>query len=350
MDKNKLLLHTVSASASLLEALRRLNTLPSGSSMTLVAVDDDGRVCGTVTDGDLRRAMLRGLPLSAPVSEAMHTGFGHIADGEESVERVRELRRQGRRLIPVTTPGMRLADIIDTAETINRLPIGAILMAGGKGERLRPLTLTTPKPLLPVGEKAIIDYNIDALLRVGVTDISVTVNYMAEKVEAHFSGTGIRTVREPLAMGTLGSASLCPIPPEGDTLVMNADLLTTISLEDFYLHHLAEGADITIAAIPYNVSVPYAILTTEGSAVKGLEEKPSYSFYANAGIYLISNRLLRRLSRTERTDATDFIESVMSEGGKVSYFPISGTWIDIGSPADYAHACELMKQIALSTC
>ncbi|MCM1163103.1 MAG: sugar phosphate nucleotidyltransferase [Muribaculaceae bacterium] len=347
MDSKKLELHTVSADATLLDALSRLNSLPSGSSMTLVAVDTDHRVCGTLTDGDLRRAMLRGLQLTAPVSQAMHREFGHIVSREECVESVRDMRRRGIRLIPVTDSSLRLVDILDTHLTHNILPLSAILMAGGKGERLRPLTLTTPKPLLPVGGRAIIDYNIMALHSVGVYDISVTVNYMADKLEAHFAGTGVKTVGEPFPMGTLGSAALCDIPAEGDTIVMNADLLTTISLEEFYLHHKNQGADITIAAIPYNVSVPYAILTTNGSEVKGLEEKPSYSYYANAGIYIISNRLLHTLPANERTDATDFIDVALSSGRKVSFFPISGTWIDIGSPTDYNHACELMEHSGL---
>ncbi len=346
MDSRKRLeLHAVPCGMPLSGALDRLNSLPSGASMTLVAVDDGRHVRGTVTDGDLRRALVRGVPLTAPVSEAMHTSFGHVERGDEDVEKIRSLRLRGIRLIPVTDPDGRLTDIIDTGETPNRLPLGAILMAGGKGERLRPLTLTTPKPLLPVGDRAIIDYNIGALHRMGVGNVSVTVNYMAEKLEAHFAASEprVRTVRESEPMGTIGSAALCDIPAEGDTVVMNADLLTTVSFEDLYLHHRREGADITIAAIPYNVSVPYAILTTEGSAVRGLEEKPSYAYYANAGIYVISNRLLRALPGSGRTDATDFIEQAIADGHRVSYFPISGTWIDIGSPADYAHACELMN-------
>ena len=115
-----------------------------------------------------------------------------------------------------------------------------------------------------------------------------------------------------------------------------------------YLRHEEEKADITIAAVPYNVSVPYAILGTEGALVKSLEEKPSYSYYANAGIYIISNKLLRGLKPDERVDATDLIESAIADGKKVTYFPINGTWIDIGSPTDFRHAQELMKHIQLT--
>ena len=238
---------------------------------------------------------------------------------------------------------------MDLTATTTRLPLSAILMAGGKGERLRPMTLTTPKPLLKIGSKAIIDYNITALARAGITDVSVTVNYLAEQLEAHFSapveGITVKCVRESEPMGTIGSAALVKrSDPDGATLVMNSDILTTLSLEDMYLAHLKSGAAITIAAIPYNISVPYAILSTdETGRVTGLQEKPSYSFYANAGIYIIANRLLDVLPPSGRTDATDLIEAAIADGRHVGYFPISGTWIDIGSPTDFAHASELMR-------
>ncbi len=130
---------------------------------------------------------------------------------------------------------------------------------------------------------------------------------------------------------------------QGDTLVMNSDLLTTVNLEEMYLRHIEENADITIAAIPYTVSVPYAILSTEGTKVTALEEKPTYSHMANAGIYIFSNRVLSALSPDEHTDATELIEAAMNQQMTVTYYPINGTWIDIGSPADFRHARELMR-------
>ncbi len=340
--------HIIEQSATLIEALDRLNDL-SGGIMTLFVISPDHTMTGTLTDGDIRRALLRGLPLTAPVSDAMRRDFRYIREGADAVSTIRDLRSLHIRLIPVLDAGGHIIRTIDTSVTSTILPVGAILMAGGKGERLRPLTLDTPKPLLRVGDRAIIDHNIAALSAVGISDISVTVNYLADKIEQHFStpvaGVKVKCVREPLPLGTIGSAALCEIPEEGATIVMNSDLLTTISFEEMYLQHMAEGADITIAAIPYNVSVPYAILSTEGSRVKALEEKPSYSFYANAGIYIIANRLLRSLPVNERTDATDLIDSTILSGGKVTFFPISGTWIDIGSPADYDHACQLMRHV-----
>ncbi len=340
--------HIIQQSASVTDALGKINSL-SGEAMTLLVTDSEGRMTGTLTDGDIRRSILRGTPLTAPVADAMRRDFRFITEGSDAVATIRELRSLNIRLIPVLDNEGRITRMIDTQVTSSLLPVSAILMAGGKGERLRPLTIDTPKPLLPVGGRPIIDHNVTALAMAGVTDISVTVNYLAEKIESHFStpvaGVSVKCVREPSPLGTIGSAALCEIPEEGNTIVMNSDLLTTVSFEEMYLRHLSEKADITIAAIPYNISVPYAILTTDGAEVRSLEEKPSYSYYANAGIYIISNRLLRELPADERTDATDLIESTIDKGGKVTFFPISGTWIDIGSPADYAHACRLMETI-----
>jgi NDP-sugar pyrophosphorylase family protein len=124
---------------------------------------------------------------------------------------------------------------------------------------------------------------------------------------------------------------------------MNSDLLTTISLEEMFIFHKAESADVTIAAIPYSVSVPYAILATDGRRVLSLEEKPTYSYYANGGIYIFSNRLLNSIKKGEHTDAPQLIEHAIANGGKVVFFPVDGTWIDIGSPTDFRHAEELMR-------
>lgn len=339
--------HIISVQSTVLEAIRRLNEL-SGGAMTLFVMDSDGRITGTLTDGDVRRALLAGVSLDASVSRAAHQGFKWLSADAPNPETLRSYRRDGLRLVPMLDSDGRLVRIIDTSVTTSILPLSAILMAGGKGERLRPLTLDCPKPLLPVGSRPIIDYNIQALKRAGITDINVTVNYLADCLSSYFAGTdadgvSVRCIAEPFAMGTIGSASLVPLPDQGDCVVMNADLLTTLSLEDMYLHHRATGADITVAAIPYNVAVPYAILTTEGSRVVSLEEKPSYSYYANAGVYIFPNRMLKSLSQTQRKDATDLIEEAIASGRTVSYWPINGLWLDIGSPADYRHACELME-------
>lgn len=335
--------HIIHRDSTIIEALKMLNSL-SGEAMTLMVTDSAGTLLGTLTDGDIRRGMIAGLQPQSPVSLAMNTRFIALSGDESDIERIRACRRRGIRLLPRTDSAGTLIELIDTTRTKSLLPLAAIIMAGGKGERLRPLTLTTPKPLLCVGGKPIIDYNVDALRSHGIKRIAVTVNYLAEEIERHFAGCDdVECIREDAPLGTIGAASLIEHTPGGTTIVMNSDLLTTISFDEMYLRHTTEQADITIAAIPYNLSVPYAILTTEAAAVTGIEEKPSYSYYANAGIYMISNDLLASLPKNERTDATDLIGQALRQGRKVVYFPISGTWIDIGTHADYRHACELVS-------
>ncbi len=332
--------------ATLLEALDMLNAL-SGGAMNLFVVDADGRAIGSLTDGDIRRCLLRGASLESPVTEAALADFKVLRDGVDSVELLRECRRLGIKLVPRIDNEGRILEIIDLSATRTRLPLSAILMAGGKGERLRPMTLSTPKPLLEIEGKAIIDYNVEALAAVGITNITVTARYLAEQIQEHFAnpvaGVNVKCVTEELPLGTIGSASLVDIPTEGNTLVMNSDLLTTISFEELYLTHRDSGADATIAAIPYQVSVPYAILSLDNDRVDGIAEKPSYSYYANAGIYIFRNELLRSLPTDRRTDATDLLDEIIARGGRVSYYPIKGTWIDVGSPIDFRQAGELMR-------
>lgn len=337
--------HIIDAGASILDALLALNALTDGV-MTLVITDRDGKVCGTVTDGDIRRALLRGESTHSPITEAACKNFHSISPCCD-VAKIKEARLKGIKLLPVVDDRGVLVRLLDLNSTITRLPLDAILMAGGKGERLRPLTLTTPKPLLEIGGMPIIDYNIRNLSRVGISNVTVTTGYLSEQIEAHFAtprfGIAVKCIREDLPLGTIGAASLIKRPDKGDTLVMNSDLLTTLSLEEMFLLHKAENADITIAAVPYTVSVPYAILATEGNRVLSLEEKPTYSYYANGGIYIFSNRILNSLEPGIPTDAPQLIDRAISEGKKVVCFPIDGTWIDIGSPTDFRHAVELVK-------
>lgn len=340
--------HTISGHSTILEALKALNGL-SGETMTLFVTDDDGRMRGTLTDGDIRRALIAGAAPGDTVERALHTDFLSVsaADPDSVTMRMAEARQRGIDLMPVIDNGM-ICGIIDLRKTRTVLPLEAVLMAGGRGERLRPMTLETPKPLLKIGGKAIIDYNVDELENCGVRRIYVTVNYLADKIIGHFaereSRGCIECVREPKRLGTMGSLSLIPAPSTRDILVMNSDLLTNLDFEAMYLHHVRHEADITIAAVPYTVSVPYAIMQTQGDRVTGLSEKPTFNYFANAGVYIMKSGLLKRIPADTYVDAPDFIASLIADGGKAAYFPIEGTWIDIGSPDDFRYADELMSK------
>lgn len=344
--------HLIDKEATIAQGLHKLNAL-SGGIMTLFVINAQRQVCGTLTDGDIRRALISGAQLSDPVAEIMHRQFRAVIGDTIDVSAIKSFREFGIKMVPWLEEDGTIRSIVDLSENHTILPISAILMAGGKGERLRPLTNTIPKPLLKIGDKAIIDYNIEALIKCGISDITVTTRYLADQIKEHFKtpigDIKVRCVEETIPLGTIGAAALVELPKDGYTLVMNSDLLTTISFEDMYLHHINSNADITIAVIPYQISVPYAILTTgENGYITGIEEKPSLSFFANAGIYIFPNELLKSLPTDQRTDATDLIQDAIKKGKKVIEFPINGTWIDVGSPTDFKQATELIKYVQKS--
>ena len=336
--------HLLSNNATLIEALAGLNNL-SGGLMTLMIINDKSQLVGTLTDGDIRRALLSGATLDTPVDRIMQQNFKSMSVDQVDVSKLRELRETGIKLLPLLNKDKSISRLLDLSDNSSLLPVSAVLMAGGRGERLRPLTDRIPKPLLPIEGKAIIDYNIEALSRAGITDITVTTRYLAQQIHDHFAspvgGVNVKCVEEEKPLGTIGALALIERNKDTDvTLVMNRDLLTTISFEEMYLTHIQRKADITIAVLPYTVSVPYAILCTEteSNKVTAIEEKPTYSYYANAGIYLINNNLLDNISKNERIDATDFIEQAIANQLPVTYYPINGTWIDIGTPTDFKQA------------
>lgn len=339
-------LYLISQDASALEALKMLNAL-SGKAMTLFAIDSVDRLVGTLTDGDIRRSLIAGAELSTPVNCIMHRDFVAFRSDVPQIAEIRAIRDRHITLVPHLNADGTLRRIYDFSVYHSILPIDAVLMAGGKGERLRPLTLETPKPLLKVGDKCIIDYNIESLARNGVSNISVTVNYLAEKIQAHFAepvaGVQVKCVKEPCRLGTIGSLALVEDLRNDTVLLMNSDLLTNVNFEEMYLSHIDADADLTVAVIPYIVSVPYAIFRHEGNDVKGLEEKPTYNYYANAGIYMIRRRWLDIIPCGEYYDATDFLDALIERGCRVRQYPINGTWIDIGSPDDFRAAQELMS-------
>ena len=341
--------HLISKDITLLEALSRICDL-APEPLVLFVIDEEKRMIGTLTDGDSRRALIAGASVSDKVEKIMHRDFNYMR--VEDIDDVKEIKRQRdmkMRLVPVLDAEKHIVEIINLEKYNSRLPFDAVLMAGGKGERLRPLTLETPKPLLKVGDKCIIDRNIDRLISYGVKHISVTVNYLKEQIEEHFAEprgeVKVQTVREPKFLGTIGSIKFVENFYNDTVLVMNSDLFTNINYEDFFLHFKEHDAEMSVAAVPYTVSVPYGIFDLEGREIQGLIEKPTYNYYANAGIYLIKRRALDEIPDDTFFNATDLIEKLITENKKVIRFPLNGTWIDIGNPQEYQKAKELVKHM-----
>lgn len=342
--------HLIYKNISLLEALSCINSV-APEPLVLFVVDEEKRMVGTLTDGDSRRALIAGASVSDKVEKIMHRDFNYMK--VEDIDDVKEIKRQRdlkMRLVPVLDAEKHIVEIINLEKYNSRLPFDAVLMAGGKGERLRPLTLETPKPLLKVGDKCIIDHNIDRLISYGVKHISVTVNYLKEQIEEHFrvprGEVKVQTVREPKFLGTIGSIKFVENFYNDTVLVMNSDLFTNINYEDFYLHFKEHDADMSVAAVPYSVQVPYGIFKIEDRRnITGLVEKPTYDYYANAGIYLIKKSALDLIPEDTFFNATDLIEALIAQGKKVIRFPLNGTWIDIGNPQEFRRANDMVKHM-----
>lgn len=341
--------YTIKESATIREALVALDG-NTHDWQTLFVVDDNECMVGTLTDGDIRRGLIKGAGLNDTVSNVMHKDFKFVREGQYDALLLKSYREKQIYFIPVLNDNDQIVKVCNLIKYHNFLPVDAVLMAGGKGERLRPLTEKTPKPLLPVGGKAIIDHNVDRLISYGIKHISVTVNYLGEQLEEHFrephNEVQVNCVREPKFLGTLGSIRYVGQFYNDTVLVMNSDLFTNINYEDFYMHFKEHEADMSVAAVPYSVSVPYGILDLEKRRIiKGLIEKPTYNYYANAGIYLINKNVLEEIPNDTFFNATDLIGKLISEGKKVIRFPLNGTWIDIGNPQEYQKANELVKHI-----
>ena len=341
--------HIINKDITLIEALSHINEV-GPDPLVLFVVDENKRMVGTLTDGDSRRALIAGASIYDTVEKIMHKNFNFMK--VEDINDVKEIKRQRSlkmRLVPVLDRDKHIVEIINLERFKTRLPIDAVLMAGGKGERLRPLTEKTPKPLLKVGDKAIIDHNIDRLIDYGVKHISVTVNYLGEQLEEHFKelrgDVQVQTVREPKFLGTIGSIRFVKEFFNDTVLVMNSDLFTNINYEDFYLHFKEHDADMSVAAVPYDVDIPLGILNLEGRNIKGLTEKPHFGYYANAGIYLIKRSAIDLIPEDKMFHSTDLVEALIAANRKVIRFPIGGTWIDIGTPQEYRRANDMVKYI-----
>ncbi len=340
--------HIIKSGCTVLEALKTINGLNT-KFLDLFVVTNDNRVIGAVTDGDLRRGLINGAQLTDQIDTVMNRNFIFFSNENIDLQKLKLYKSKGISLIPVLTENGNIKKIYNIGELKSILPIDAVLMAGGKGERLRPLTEKIPKPLLKVGDKCIIDHNIDRLISYGIQHINVTVNYLKEQIEEHYqtprNGVTVNTVREPKFLGTIGSIKFVTQFFNDTILVMNSDLFTNIDYEDFFLHFRQHEADMSVAAVPYNVSIPYGILDLEGRNVQGLLEKPKYNYYANAGIYLIKRNALNEIPDDTFFNATDLVEKLISEGKKVIRYPLNGTWIDIGNPQEYQRAKDLVTHL-----
>jgi dTDP-glucose pyrophosphorylase len=322
-------------------ALEKLSLL--GETLTLFIIDEDFVLIGVVTDGDIRRGLINNLKLDDSVIKIMNIKFKSIFENQLTIESINDLKKSSARIIPILDSFNRIVRFINISNIKTLLPVHAIIMAGGKGERLIPLTTENPKPMLEVNGKPIIEHNIDLLKKYGIGNLHISVNYLKDKIKNYF-GMGenknitIEYLEEEKPLGTFGSIKLSNTYKYSDLLVMNSDILTNINFEDFYNTFKNSNAEMAIATTSYKVNIPYAVLETENGVVKSLKEKPTYTYFSNAGIYLIKKDLINEIPYNEYFDATDLINKLINSNRVVLTYPILGYWLDIGRHEDYKKA------------
>lgn len=342
--------HLIKRSESVRDALNKLNTL--GMDAILFVVDDDRRLIGSLTDGDIRRGFIKGLSFENSIMEYIQADPIFIHQNDYSIEQLELFKARNLKVIPIINDDHRIEDILNLRLKISLLPLDAVLMAGGRGERLVPLTNNCPKPLLKIGDKPIIEHNIDRLINYGINRIIISIRYLGHQIKDHFGDgsskeVSIQYVEEDEPLGTFGALSMVDSFKTDNILLMNSDLLTNIDFADFYKSFIESDADLMIASIPYQVKIPYAVLEINDGAVISFDEKPTYSYYSNGGIYLFKRSLLEHLPGKTFFNATDFMELLISKKKKVIHYPIIGYWLDIGRHEDFEKAQHDIKHIKL---
>lgn len=342
--------HLLNIDQSVRVALKRLDELAADAIIFLI--DDDTRLIGSLTDGDLRRGFIKGLGFEDHLSQFIQTNPKFINKDKYDLKSVIELREKYFVVLPVVDSNKRVVNVINFRHQSSYLPVDALIMAGGRGERLKPLTDHIPKPLLKVGDKPILELNIDRLFKFGVDDIWVSIKYLGDQIKDYFKdgsnkGIHIQYVNEDKPLGTAGALAIVENFLHDYILLMNSDLLTNINLEDFFLFFEENEADLAVACIPYQVNIPYAVMETIGHTVIGLKEKPTFTHYSNAGIYLLKKEIIKKIPVNEFYNATDLMEQLIQNGNKVVAYPLMGYWLDIGKHEDLKKAQEDIKHINL---
>ncbi len=340
--------HIINENISIEEAMKLLDEI--GEDTILFTINNDEMLSGSLSDGDLRRGLLKGYNLNQKVRDIYNSDPKFIFKTSLEIEHIIELRKNNFLLIPLVDDNKKIINIINLNLLSSFLPIDVVIMAGGLGKRLRPLTNSTPKPLLKVGNKTIIEYSIDRLKKFGVNNFWISVNYLAEKIE-DFLGNGlqkqinIKYIHEDKPMGTIGSVSKISYFENDYVLITNSDILTNLDYENFFLDFIKSDADMSVATIAYDVNIPYAVVKTVKNKIESFEEKPTYTYYSNAGIYLVKKSILKLIPQNMFFNSTDLMELLIKQKYKIVSYPTRKYWLDIGRMSDFNKANEDIKNI-----
>lgn len=332
----------IGSAACILEAIRIIDANPY---KVALVVDDQNRLQGTITDGDIRRGLLRGLRMDHPVSDIMNRRYtaGTTHDDPAHIEYLMASRVL--RQIPILDDHGRVVDIRFGDEDAAGQPNDhwVVIMAGGLGKRLRPLTDSCPKPMLPINGRPILERIVCNLRDAGFKTFFLAVNYRSEMIEQHFGngrafGVRITYLREDRRLGTAGALSLLPEPPTQPILVMNGDLLTTVDFRRLVEYHREHDSRVTVCVSEFDFEVPFGVVRVENQRMVGLEEKPMQKVFVNAGIYVLDPEALHQVPSGRYFDMPHLITGRIEAGDRPAVFPIHEQWLDIGRPDDFEKA------------
>jgi dTDP-glucose pyrophosphorylase len=345
-DVSKLFVSETDAIGRVIETIDR-----SGRVSIALVVDPRGRLINTISDGDVRRGLLAGLGLDAPASKLLEikarTPFPEPVTApakSDPATLLSTLQERGVRQLPLVNRNGVVKDIVIRADfqRLAEQPFRAVVMAGGKGTRLRPLTENTPKPMLPVGGRPVLELIVGQLRDIGIRRIHLATHYQSEKIIDHFGGgesfgVDIQYLTEETPLGTGGALGLLDKPQE-PVLVINGDVLTHVDFRAMFAFHQDQKADMTVGVRRYEMQVPYGVVECDGARITGLREKPSLHFFVNAGIYLLEPCVFEHITANRHQNMTDLAGILIESGRLVASYPICEYWLDIGQHDDYQKA------------
>lgn len=322
----------------------------------VLVVDSQRKLLGTVTDGDIRRALLANLSLDRPVNALLERKAGSryarpitAPEGTDRDSLLKILQQHNILHLPLVDHEQRVVGLVTKDEFFPAQESApeAIIMAGGAGIRLRPLTNEIPKPMLPVGDQPLMEHTLEQLRSAGIRHVNVTVHHKSEKITEYFGdghkfGVDISYVNEDKPLGTAGALGIMGTPAE-TTLVINGDILTQVDFRAMLTYHREQQADITMAVQIHDVQVPYGVVECDGPVVRAISEKPTLKQFINAGIYLLEPAVYPLIPSGKRFDMTDLIQRLLTDNRLVAAFPIREYWLDVGDLAGYERALEDVK-------
>ncbi|WP_203245957.1 nucleotidyltransferase family protein [Sporosarcina beigongshangi] len=325
--------------------LQAMKIIDASTMQFAAVVDDTMHLLGTVTDGDIRRGILKGLPLESAICEVMNTSPFSEQDGKNLVHYKKRMRERKLKQLPIISGDNVLQRILfsDELELAIQKKNTVVLMVGGLGTRLRPLTETVPKPMLIVGNKPIVETIIESFKNYGFTNFVLSVNYKKEMIMDYFQdgthlGVTIEYIEETKRLGTAGALSLLSEKPTEPFFVMNGDLLTKINFEQLLNFHNETNSTATMCVREYEYQIPYGVIETEDHRLLSIVEKPVHKSFVNAGIYVLNPAVLDYVPNGEFYDMTELYKILINENDKVSAFPLREYWLDIGRLDDYEKA------------